>query len=41
MNSTDIFTAITLLSLLGVVPASTIRVVDRRVLLWLPESRQR
>lgn len=40
MNSTEMFATITLLSLLGIVLVSTIRVVERRVLHWSPEFRQ-
>jgi NitT/TauT family transport system permease protein len=40
MNSTDMFATITLLSLLGIILVSTIRVVERRVLHWSPEFRQ-
>jgi NitT/TauT family transport system permease protein len=40
MNSTGMFATITLLSLLGIILVSTIRVVERRVLHWSPEFRQ-
>lgn len=40
LNSTEMFAAITVLSILGIILVMLIRVVERRVLRWAPEFRE-